>query len=108
MLAALFGIFALILAIIPSTAISPIITFVGLLLASEAVREVPQRKMPLFLLALLPGLCDWASQQGASFGVMGPAYFGLIAVAKSNILYAMVIAGIVYYSTWPLSLLCDC
>lgn len=90
-LCSLFGIFALISAIVPQLAVSPLILFVGLMICQEALREAKVRHFPAFIIGLMPSVQDWASVSGLSYGAVGGVqYFGFLSMGKSALLLALV------------------
>ena len=54
-----FGIIALMLALIPVVAISPILLYIGMLIGAQAFQETPKRHAPAIVLALMPHLAAW-------------------------------------------------
>lgn len=94
---ALFGLFAFINGLFPSASIGPVIAFVGLIICSEAMSDLPQRHNIVFLLALVPGICDWAGQNGLATNA--PEMWGYVAMGGSGaMLFSMVFAAIVAYA----------
>jgi len=55
-----FGIAAVLLAIIPLVAISPILLYIGMLIGAQAFQTTPQSHAPAIVLALTPHLAAWA------------------------------------------------
>ncbi|KAB2332257.1 xanthine permease [Cytobacillus depressus] len=56
----LFGIGALLLAIIPVVAIVPILVYVGIVTANQVVRETPKLEIPVIFICLFPWIANWA------------------------------------------------
>jgi adenine/guanine/hypoxanthine permease len=56
----LFGIGALLLAVIPVTAIVPILVYVGVVTANQVVRETPKIEVPVIFIAMFPWIANWA------------------------------------------------
>lgn len=57
---ALFGLGALLLSVIPVVAIVPILVYVGIVSANQAVRETPKMEVPVVFIALFPWIANWA------------------------------------------------
>ena len=55
-----FGIVALMLALIPLVAISPILLYIGMLIGAQAFQTTPTHHAPAIALALTPHLAAWA------------------------------------------------
>lgn len=58
------------LAIIPMTAIVPILVFIGVVTANQVVRETPKVEVPVIFICLFPWIANWALTIVNS--VMGP------------------------------------
>ncbi|VFS47656.1 Permeases [Budvicia aquatica] len=56
----LFGLGAFMLAIIPMTAIVPILVFIGVVTANQVVRETPKNEVPVIFICLFPWIANWA------------------------------------------------
>src|SRR6476646_8698749 len=54
-----FGILALLMALIPVVAISPILLYIGMLIGAQAFQETPKSHAPAIILALVPHLANW-------------------------------------------------
>jgi AGZA family xanthine/uracil permease-like MFS transporter len=67
----LFGLGAFMLAIIPMTAIVPILVFIGVVTANQVVRETPKVEVPVIFICLFPWIANWALTMMNS--VMGAA-----------------------------------
>lgn len=48
------------LAIIPMTAIVPILVFIGVVTANQVVRETPKVEVPVIFICLFPWIANWA------------------------------------------------
>jgi AGZA family xanthine/uracil permease-like MFS transporter len=57
------GTISLMLALIPSVAILPILLYIGMLIGSQAFQETPKSHAPAIMLALIPNLASWATNQ---------------------------------------------
>jgi AGZA family xanthine/uracil permease-like MFS transporter len=55
-----FGIVALLLALIPIVAISPILLHIGMLIGAQAFQTTPASHAPVIVLAITPHLAAWA------------------------------------------------
>jgi AGZA family xanthine/uracil permease-like MFS transporter len=58
-----FGIISVLLALVPVVAISPILLYIGMLIAAQACQTTPVRHAPAIVLALTPHLAAWAKLQ---------------------------------------------
>ena len=58
-----FGIVAVLLALVPVVAISPILLYIGMLIGAQAFQTTPVRHAPAIVLALTPHLAAWAKLQ---------------------------------------------
>jgi AGZA family xanthine/uracil permease-like MFS transporter len=58
-----FGIIAVLLALIPVVAISPILLYIGMLIGAQAFQTTPKEHAPAIVLALTPHLAAWAKVQ---------------------------------------------
>jgi len=98
----LFGLFGLVQAIIPITAVAPIIVFVGLMISGDAFESVPIRHIPAVVLGFMPSIADWAVNQCSMETADGqfcsintaPANAGLVAFKNGSLLVAMILAAI--------------
>ena len=54
-----FGVIALMMALIPVVAISPILLYIGMLIGAQAFQETPKRHAPAIVLALVPQIAAW-------------------------------------------------
>jgi len=57
----LFGLSALLLSIVPMAAIAPILIYIGIVTANQAVRETPKVEIPVIFIALFPWIANWAN-----------------------------------------------
>ena len=55
-----FGIIAVLLALVPVVAISPILLYIGMLIGAQAFQTTPTTHAPAIVLGLLPHLAAWA------------------------------------------------
>ena len=58
-----FGIIAVLLALVPVVAISPILLYIGMLIGAQAFQTTPVKHAPAVVLALTPHLAAWAKLQ---------------------------------------------
>jgi adenine/guanine/hypoxanthine permease len=58
-----FGIISVLLALVPVVAISPILLYIGMLIAAQAFQTTPVKHAPAIVLALTPHLAAWAKLQ---------------------------------------------
>mmetsp|Transcript_36171 Transcript_36171/g.102259 ORF Transcript_36171/g.102259 Transcript_36171/m.102259 type:complete len:634 (-) Transcript_36171:176-2077(-) len=97
----LFGIFAMVQAIIPIQAVAPIILFVGIMTSSDAFESVPFRHIPATIIGFLPSIGDWALNQcsmttesGESCTInVAPVHAGLVAFKSGSLLVAMILSA---------------
>ena len=85
-----FGIIALMSALIPLVAISPILLYIGMLIGAQAFQETPKAHAPAVVLALLPNIAAWAKNQiDNALGAAGTnaAAVGLDKLTSANVLY---------------------
>src|SRR5262245_37911536 len=54
-----FGIIAVMMALIPVVAISPILLYIGMLIGAQSFQETPKSHAPAIVLALVPHLAAW-------------------------------------------------
>jgi len=85
-----FGIVAVLLALIPVVAISPILLYIGMLIGAQAFQTTPPRHAPAIVLALTPHLAAWS--KGMLDGALGAAgtnaaTVGLDKLAGQGVLY---------------------
>lgn len=105
-----FGIIALLLALIPVVAISPILLYIGMLIGAQAFQTTPAKHAPAVVLALTPHLAAWAkllidnslAVAGTSaaalgldkLGAVGVLYHGLEVMGGGAILVGLVLGAI--------------
>src|SRR6476659_1392984 len=105
-----FGIIAVLLALVPVVAISPILLYIGMLIGAQAFQETPHRHAPAIVLALIPNIAAWGkllidSALGAAgtnaatvgldkLGQVGVLYHGLAVMGGGAILGGMVLGAI--------------
>src|SRR5262252_8240986 len=105
-----FGIIAVLLALIPVVAISPILLYIGMLIGAQAYQTTPLRHAPAIVLALTPHLAAWAKtlMDGAlgaagtsaaaigmeKLGAVGVLYRGLGVLGGGSILTGLVLGAI--------------
>src|SRR6201989_1778232 len=105
-----FGIIAVMSALIPLVAISPILLYIGMLIGAQAFQETPKHHAPAIVLALIPNIAAWGELQidsalGAAgtnaatvgfdkLGQVGVLYQGLEILAGGAILAGMVLGAI--------------
>ena len=105
-----FGIIAVLLALIPVVAISPILLYIGMLIGAQAYQTTPLRHAPAVVLALTPHLAAWCKtlMDGAltaagtnaaaigmeKLGAVGVLYHGLEVLGGGSILTGLVLGAI--------------
>jgi AGZA family xanthine/uracil permease-like MFS transporter len=105
-----FGVIALLLAVVPVVAISPILLYIGMLIGAQAFQETPKSHAPAVVLALTPHLAAWGKLQidsalGAAgttaaavgfdkLGTNGVLYHGLEVLGGGAILGGLVLGAI--------------
>jgi len=85
-----FGIIALISALIPVVAISPILLYIGMLIGAQAFQESPKTHAPAVILALTPHLAAWGKLMiDNALGAAGTSAgaVGLDKLAQVGVLY---------------------
>jgi AGZA family xanthine/uracil permease-like MFS transporter len=85
-----FGIIALMLALIPLVAISPILLYIGMLIGAQAFQTTPTHHAPAIALALTPHLAAWAKTLiDGALGAAGTtaAAVGLDKMAMQGVIY---------------------
>jgi len=106
-----FGIIALLLAVVPVVAISPILLYIGMLIGAQAFQTTPKLHAPAIILALTPHVAAWAKtlMDGAlqvagtdasklgfdNLANVGVLYPGLEVMGGGAILTGLVLAAIV-------------
>src|ERR1700739_874831 len=104
-----FGIIALLLALVPVVAISPILLYIGMLIGAQAFQTTPHSHAPAIVLALTPHLAAWAKtlMDGAlgaagtsaaaigvdKLGTVGVLYHGLEVMGGGAILTGLVLGA---------------
>src|SRR6266853_1933169 len=105
-----FGILALLMALIPVVAISPILLYIGMLIGAQAFQETPRSHAPAVILALVPQVAAWgklmidnalgaAGTSAAAVGLdklgqVGVLYHGLEVLGGGSILTGLVLGAI--------------
>jgi AGZA family xanthine/uracil permease-like MFS transporter len=100
-----FGIVAVLLALVPVVAISPILLYIGMLIGAQAFQTTPARHAPAIVLALTPHLAAWAKLQidtmlGATLnaaqavGALSPDKVGAV---KSAAIASLPQQGVIYH-----------
>jgi AGZA family xanthine/uracil permease-like MFS transporter len=108
-----FGIVAVLLAIFPVVAISPILLYIGMLIGAQAFQTTPARHAPAIVLALVPHLAAWAKVQidgaltaagtsAAAVGLdklsgVGVVYEGIAVLGGGAILTGLVLGAIAVF-----------
>jgi adenine/guanine/hypoxanthine permease len=85
-----FGIIALLLALVPVVAISPILLYIGMLIGAQAFQTTPRSHAPAIVLALTPHLAGWAKTlMDGALGAAGTsaAQIGLDKLGSVGVLY---------------------
>jgi AGZA family xanthine/uracil permease-like MFS transporter len=107
------GIIAVMVALVPVVAISPILLYIGMLIGSQAFQETPKSHAPAIVLSLTPHLAAWGKLQidnalnaagtNASavgldkLGQNGVLYHGLSVMGGGSILGGLVIGAIAVF-----------
>jgi AGZA family xanthine/uracil permease-like MFS transporter len=107
------GIIAVMVALVPVVAISPILLYIGMLIGSQAFQETPKSHAPAIVLALTPHLAAWGKLQidnalGAAgtnasavgmdkLGQNGVLYQGLSVMGGGSILGGLVLGAIAVF-----------
>jgi AGZA family xanthine/uracil permease-like MFS transporter len=107
------GIIAVMVALVPVVAISPILLYIGMLIGSQAFQETPKTHAPAIVLALTPHLAAWGKLQidnalsaagtNASavgfdkLGQHGVLYQGLAVMGGGSILAGLVLGAIAVF-----------
>lgn len=85
-----FGIIAVLLAMVPVVAISPILLYIGMLIGAQAFQTTPSAHAPAVVLGLLPHLAAWAktliNSTLASAGV----------TVTPDLIHSMALSGVLY------------
>jgi AGZA family xanthine/uracil permease-like MFS transporter len=109
-----FGVIALVSALIPVVAISPILLYIGMLIGAQAFQESPKAHAPAIILALTPHLAAWgkllidnalgaAGTSAAVIGIdklgeVGVLYHGLAVMGGGAILGGLVLGAIAAFT----------
>jgi adenine/guanine/hypoxanthine permease len=104
-----FGVIAVLMALVPIVAISPILLYIGMLIGSQAFQETPHRHAPAIVLAIIPNIAAWGKTQidnalgaagtnAAAVGIdklegVGVLYHGLELVGGGAILGGLVLGA---------------
>jgi len=94
---AIFGIFSVVSAVIPTLAVAPLLLFVGLMIVQEAFDSGPTRHYPGIIVGMIPSVVDLMLNSGASSD-RATNFVGLQAIQPSAILLSMFLAAISIYS----------
>jgi adenine/guanine/hypoxanthine permease len=105
-----FGIIAVLLALVPVVAISPILLYIGMLIGAQAFQTTPSSHAPAIVLALTPHLAAWcktlmdgalgaAGTNAAAVGFdklisQGVLYQGLQVMGGGSILTGLILAAV--------------
>jgi adenine/guanine/hypoxanthine permease len=105
-----FGIIAVLLALVPVVAISPILLYIGMLIGAQAFQTTPTSHAPAIVLALTPHLAAWcktlmdgalgaAGTNAAAVGFdklisQGVLYQGLQVMGGGSILTGLILAAV--------------
>ncbi len=84
------GIIAVMVALVPVVAISPILLYIGMLIGSQAFQETPKTHAPAIVLALTPHLAAWGKLQiDSALGAAGTnaASVGMDKLGQNGVLY---------------------
>jgi AGZA family xanthine/uracil permease-like MFS transporter len=92
-----FGTISLMLALVPSVAILPILLYIGMLIGSQAFQETPRRHAPAIVLALVPHLAAWATNQiNGALTAAGSGVSSLSADQLASLVAKMHNEGVLY------------
>jgi adenine/guanine/hypoxanthine permease len=92
-----FGTISVMLALIPVVAIVPILLYIGMLIGSQAFQETPRRHAPAIVLALVPHLAAWTTNQiNGALTAAGSAIPSLNPEQLATLVAAMRNEGVVY------------
>ncbi len=84
------GVIAVMVALVPVVAISPILLYIGMLIGAQAFQETPKSHAPAIVLALTPHLAAWGKLQiDNALGAAGTnaAAVGIDKLAQTGVLY---------------------
>ncbi len=109
----LFGLTALLLAVIPLVAILPILLYIGLVIGAQAFQASPAKHAPAVVLAIIPNIAEWAKTQvdgalaaaGTSAAQVGAGklagtgvlYGGLESLGGGSVLAGMVLGAMAVF-----------
>ncbi|MET0656671.1 MAG: regulator [Steroidobacteraceae bacterium] len=85
-----FGVIALMMALVPVVAISPILLYIGMLIGAQSFQETPKSHAPAIVLALMPHLAAWGKVQiDSALSAAGTtaAAVGMDKLGGSGVLY---------------------
>ncbi|WP_299134049.1 hypothetical protein [uncultured Amaricoccus sp.] len=85
-----FGVIAVVLALVPIVAISPILLYIGMLIGAQAFQSTPSSHAPAVVLALLPSIAAWAlTMVNGALGAAGVQVTPelITAMAGNGVLY---------------------
>jgi AGZA family xanthine/uracil permease-like MFS transporter len=85
-----FGILALLMALIPVVAISPILLYIGMLIGAQAFQETPRKHAPAVIIALIPQVAGWGKLQiDNALGAAGTSAsaIGIDKLAQTGVIY---------------------
>jgi AGZA family xanthine/uracil permease-like MFS transporter len=85
-----FGVIAVMSALVPVVAISPILLYIGMLIGAQSFQETPKSHAPAIILALTPHLAAWGKLQiDNALGAAGTnaAAVGLDKLMTNGVLY---------------------
>ena len=113
LLLAWFGVIAVLMALIPVVAISPILLYIGMLIGAQAFQETPKNHAPAVILALVPHVAAWGKLQidnalGAAgtnaatvgfdkLGQVGILYEGLATLGGGAILASLILGSLAVF-----------
>jgi AGZA family xanthine/uracil permease-like MFS transporter len=92
-----FGTISVMLALVPVVAIVPILLYIGMLIGSQAFQETPRRHAPAIVLALVPHLAAWTTNQiNGALTAAGSAVASLDPEKLAALVAAMRNEGVIY------------
>ena len=90
LLLTMFGVVAVLMAIVPSVALLPILLYIGMLIGAQAFQETPGKHAPAVVLALVPQIAAWGKTQiDNALGAAGTSAtgVGLDKLGQGGVLY---------------------
>ncbi len=90
-----FGLIALLLAVIPVVAISPILLYIGMLIGAQAFQSTPKEHAPAIALSLTPHLAAWATVLLS--GALGAAGMNFAAIHAPEFVGKMAQNGVLFH-----------